>query len=338
MAFLDNSGDIILDAVLTDAGRQRMARGEFKIVKFAFGDEEVNYELFSGNHPSGSAFADVEIMQTPILEAFTNNTSLMKTKLISLNRNNILYLPILRVNQNPDRRIQRDVRKTSQAVSTADGMNFPNGWYMLADRATRDHIEVGSAAAFEAGILMGQVAQNAQRDQRHVAIDQGIETGNRVPMDTPMPDDLMESAFLIRMDHRLLRLDVYQGDDLYVQKRNSFVDDDAIATYYVPFADLVPVRTLTSPDDASGDRAKEEASEVFRGPLGPRLRIHPRSSLHIQQSDALFDELGRTAISTIRMKSCVAFNYKFIDTLINIVGVTTGQSIDLPIRIIKKTG
>ena len=46
MAFLDNSGDIILDAVLTDAGRQRMARGEFKIVKFAFGDEEINYKLF----------------------------------------------------------------------------------------------------------------------------------------------------------------------------------------------------------------------------------------------------------------------------------------------------
>ena len=37
MAFLDNSGDIILDAVLTDAGRQRMARGNFKIVKFALG-------------------------------------------------------------------------------------------------------------------------------------------------------------------------------------------------------------------------------------------------------------------------------------------------------------
>ena len=40
MAFLDNAGDIILDAVLTDAGRQRLARGNFKIVKFAFGEEE----------------------------------------------------------------------------------------------------------------------------------------------------------------------------------------------------------------------------------------------------------------------------------------------------------
>ena len=77
MAFLDNSGDIILDAVLTDAGRQRLARGEFRIVKFAFSDEEIDYTTYNGSHASGSAFADLEIMQTPILEAFTNNTSLV---------------------------------------------------------------------------------------------------------------------------------------------------------------------------------------------------------------------------------------------------------------------
>ena len=38
MGFLDNSGDIILDAVLTDTGRMRMAKGDgtFKIAKYAF--------------------------------------------------------------------------------------------------------------------------------------------------------------------------------------------------------------------------------------------------------------------------------------------------------------
>ena len=59
MAFLDNSGDIILDAVLTDAGRQRMAQGNFRIVKFALGDEEINYNAFNSDHPSGSAFYDL---------------------------------------------------------------------------------------------------------------------------------------------------------------------------------------------------------------------------------------------------------------------------------------
>ena len=43
MAFLDNSGDIILDAVLTEVGRKRMSQGNFRITKFALGDDEINY-------------------------------------------------------------------------------------------------------------------------------------------------------------------------------------------------------------------------------------------------------------------------------------------------------
>ena len=66
MAFLDNSGDIILDAVLTDVGRMRIAQGDgsFKIVKFALGDEEINYGLYNKTHPSGSAYYDLQILQT----------------------------------------------------------------------------------------------------------------------------------------------------------------------------------------------------------------------------------------------------------------------------------
>ena len=63
MAFLDNSGDIILDAVLTETGRRKMAAGTFKITKFALGDDEINYALYDLNHPSGSAYADLEILQ-----------------------------------------------------------------------------------------------------------------------------------------------------------------------------------------------------------------------------------------------------------------------------------
>ena len=98
MAFLDNSGDIILDAVLTDLGRKRLAAGNFRISKFALGDEEVNYNLFNPSDSRGSAFYDLEIMQTPVLEAFTSDQSLMKTRLMSFSRNNILYMPILKIN------------------------------------------------------------------------------------------------------------------------------------------------------------------------------------------------------------------------------------------------
>ena len=48
MGFQDNSGDIILDVVLTDEGRKRLAKGDgsFEIVKFGCGDDEINYALY----------------------------------------------------------------------------------------------------------------------------------------------------------------------------------------------------------------------------------------------------------------------------------------------------
>ena len=101
MSYLDNSGDIILDAVLTDAGRKRLAEGDgsFRITKYAFGDDEIDYSNYNAAHASGSAYYDLEILQSPVLEAFTNNTANMKSKLLTLTNNNILYLPVTVLNQ-----------------------------------------------------------------------------------------------------------------------------------------------------------------------------------------------------------------------------------------------
>ena len=62
MGFLDNSGDIILDVVLTDLGRQRLAKGDgsFNITKFALGDDEIDYSLYDKNNASGSSYYDLE--------------------------------------------------------------------------------------------------------------------------------------------------------------------------------------------------------------------------------------------------------------------------------------
>lgn len=338
MAFLDNSGDIILDAVLTDAGRQRMARGEFRIVKFAFSDEEVNYKLFNANHPSGSAFSDLQIMQTPILEAFTNNTSLMKTKLISINRNNILYMPIFRLN---------GAVKQSGLDSTLVGSY--GGYHLLVDETTA---QVATGATLASGYQFGTVNASRNETKRGAIIDQGLETGGNPPISTDMPDDLIETAYLIRMDHRLLNLwgldaDGSENNVIYSQKANSFVDDDSIATYYLSTTDLC----VAGPRDGlraellngaitSDQLTNVTNQEVFNGPIGPRLRIAPKSSIQVQQSSALFDELGQVGGDTITIatgKTIAAGNWKYIDTIVNVVGVTTGYSIDIPYRLIKKT-
>ena len=85
MGFLDNSGDIILDAVLTDHGRKVLAKGDgsFQISKFALGDEEIDYSLYDTTNVNGSAYYDLEILQTPVLEAFTDNAVSMKSKLVT---------------------------------------------------------------------------------------------------------------------------------------------------------------------------------------------------------------------------------------------------------------
>ena len=317
MAFLDNSGDIILDAVLTDAGRQRMARGEFKIVKFAFCDEEINYTTYNGNHDSGSAFADLEIMQTPILESFTNNTSLMKTKLISINRNDILYMPIFRLNNKSANDTQ---------VHTASA-----GFYLSANTNTDNKIDFGAST----GVL--PYSPNNADKTKFIFVDQGLDTGGNPDINTPLPADLVETAFLIRLDHRLLRL--HRGVTGYSALSNSFVDDDAIASYYVSSTDLAVetagTRTYT-PDQIAN--AEHTTSEMFDGSLGSRLKLFLRSSTSLQSSDALFDELG-TAVATStgfpKKESASEHSYKFIDTIVNVVGVTSGYSIDIPVRILR---
>mgnify|MGYP003646065726 FL=1 len=96
MAFLDNSGDIILDAILTSTGRKRMAQGKFRITKYALGDDEINYSLYNKNHPSGGAYYDLEILQTPVKEATDAG---INYGLTSHTRTDLLYMPEIKVNK-----------------------------------------------------------------------------------------------------------------------------------------------------------------------------------------------------------------------------------------------
>jgi hypothetical protein len=352
MAFLDNSGDIILDAVLTDAGRQRMARGNFKITKFALGDEEINYSIFNGSHPSGSAFYDLEVMQTPILEAFTNNTSLMKSKLITMTRNNILFMPMFKLNN-------------LDGTGTLTAVNPSDGYIVLADLNTEQNGKPNEGLiVMDQGLLRGVGTDSSSDKTNHIAIDQGINSNEGgISFKQAIPDDLVETAFLVRIDHRLLTLHAPSGDlsNSAAAITNQFIDDDGIATYYIVKGDNTqcvegpPSSRGAGARDRSADGRRRDAilnpriegaaknyNEVFEGPLGSILRIYPKASMHVQASSALFTEIGTTVASgsdiTLNTADSKALSaYKYIDTLINVVGVTTGYSIDVPIRIVKKS-
>ena len=100
MGYLPNNS-VIIDSILTKKGRELLARndGSFKITQFALSDDEIDYTLYNPNHPSGSAFFGEAIEAMPILEAFPDETQIMKYKLITLPRGTA-KLPILDVGYN----------------------------------------------------------------------------------------------------------------------------------------------------------------------------------------------------------------------------------------------
>jgi len=93
MGYLNNSV-VTVDAILTTKGRQLLAQGNFQITQFALADDEIDYTLYNPTHPSGSAYYGQAIENMPLLEAFPQETQVMKYKLTTLPRGTA-KMPIL---------------------------------------------------------------------------------------------------------------------------------------------------------------------------------------------------------------------------------------------------
>jgi hypothetical protein len=87
MAYLNNTV-VTIDAILTTKGRELLAKsdGSFKITQFSLADDEIDYTLYNPTHPSGSAYYGQAIENMPLLEAFPQETQIMKYKLTTLPR------------------------------------------------------------------------------------------------------------------------------------------------------------------------------------------------------------------------------------------------------------
>ena len=95
MGYLNNQV-ITVDAILTKKGRELLAQndGSFRITQFALADDEIDYTLYNPTHPSGSAFYGQAIDNMPLLEAFPDESQIMKYKIATLPRGTA-KLPVL---------------------------------------------------------------------------------------------------------------------------------------------------------------------------------------------------------------------------------------------------
>ena len=102
MGFLDHStNNIIIDAVLTDAGRRKLAdnNGSFKLAFFSLADDEVDYTIIQ---KFGRTVGKEKITKnTPIFEAQTQGALALKNRLLTLPDPTVIRLPTMSLGVGP---------------------------------------------------------------------------------------------------------------------------------------------------------------------------------------------------------------------------------------------
>ena len=96
MGFLDHStNNIIIDAVLTDRGRELLAKndGSFRVVRYAFADDECDYTIIK---KYGRTIGKEKIEKnTPVFEAQTVASMAVRYPLVSYSDPNLIALPTM---------------------------------------------------------------------------------------------------------------------------------------------------------------------------------------------------------------------------------------------------
>jgi len=313
MGFLDNSGDIILDAVLTDHGRQVLSRGDgsFQITKFALGDEEIDYTLYNSAHASGSAYYDLQILQTPVLEAFTDNAASMKSKLVTYESFDLLFLPVIKLNESFGN--SHEMHPTLNAFIVAvdaytendDGGSTTNG---IAFDSNRKAVK---------GVILGESLDGGST----IRLDQGLDT-TQISARQNLPEELSETSYTIQIDNRLGQIVTPRGDTVPLD----YIDDDNIAYYTVDLGDgiVFPITDRTN-----------SVRQVISGPRGTGVAFKIAASIDLNTSAYLFTKLGGTTTMASRAGGADMTTLYYIDSIVRVTGVKTGYSVDLPVRFVK---
>lgn len=331
MAFLDNSGDIILDAVLTDLGREKMATGDFSVSYFALGDDEVDYSLYNKNHASGSAYYDLEILQTPVLEAFTGTNAAINGGLLTSTATDILYMPILKIN---DKAISADAIIPDNYPSTAGKLLW------LTDSSNDATAGTAISTILELTTTKAVKYLNGDSTTKFALIEDGLNTtvykgtaANTKSFITA--NSLLNSNYYIHYDNRFISSvygsgagssfsnSVTSGGEIrtVMEAARSSTFDLALSNYSTARVRGVTNEVYYSPSNTVDDTSVS----VMSGPRGnfTAFALTPRSDLGTKYS--LFG-------STLAINGTTC---EYIDTTIYIEGVTTGATLQIPLRIVR---
>jgi len=236
----------------------------------------------------------------------------MKSKLISLTNNNLLYLPVIQLNSND----------TSTAPTVSDNVYGSGSHVVQVD--TKTVSELATSGNDLQGILNGAQANNEKR----IRCDQGLNT-SEISAAQAIDPELKETQYIIEIDSRFGK--IYDAESGATTPINpNFIDDDGIASYYVTqnVGQFVKNAALGPTTGNTIDSAAQAENESILGPRGTNLRFGILAATDLVSSDFLFTQIG----STLQDASNT---YNFIDSTVKVTGVTTGYRLDIPVRFLK---
>jgi len=327
MAFLDNSGDIILDAVLTEIGRKRMSTGNFRISKFGLGDDEINYEKYNKNHASGSAYYDLEILQTPVFEASTGYNAGINYGLLSFSNTNLLYMPTIKRNElvpNAAKTVSNvyylavNDGKTAEALVTAFGGASGGG----EAKVLRSGKSNGTAIILETGLDTNEIAGTSANKTSFIA-----------------SNGLQESSFQVSVDRRFISSvmgpangSVFsnsgESGTQNVNFRLTMNVANTRSIYYNNFNVASAAAINNNVLKRLTDSVADTATSVIAGPRASVTALNFETKLLTTDDYSRFGKTGQSIAGA-------AGTYRYIDSTVRVHG-STGLTEQLPIRIIQK--
>ena len=89
-------------------------------------------------------------------------------------------------------------------------------------------------------------------------------------------------------------------------------------------------------ETGAGTTKNQNQKMTISGPRGTYLKFKVQASNELANSTYLFNKLGGGKTITVTASGGQSVTCLYIDTLIKVTGATTGYTIDIPVRFIKK--
>jgi hypothetical protein len=335
MAFKKTSGTIVIDATLTELGREKMAKGEFLISKFALGDDEIDYSLFDKiiKHDEDGIQAT---KITAMLEAYSNKNSNITYGPTTHISQNILYLPELKVNNRlsfcPD--IYHDVHYLSVNDETSEKINliFANSFKYLESSTTEK-----SKLVIESGLNTPEIRPELKNRDKYLLNLGLLDQYSYVMCDARFIDSMMASDKSSKFQN-------FPNGDYKINFETLTAaaptsHNNGFRFYRTYICNMIPnlmtdYESFTSP------------GLEFSNILGPRGTVMATnysvvSSLRTNsdgERDKRWTKYGEIDQVLFSEEYVTQYKFDYIETTIYIVGAISHASIQVPVRLLRYSG